>query len=63
MDIRGETSTTSRRKWREDFLESIRVVLHEYDDVFPQNLPKGLPPMRKGHEFKVKLEDDVPLIH
>ena len=41
----------------------IRVVLEEFDDVFPQNLPLGLPPVHEGHEFKIDLEDDVPPIH
>ena len=39
------------------------TVLEEYDDVFPQDLPLGLPPVREGHEFKINLEDDVPPVH
>ena len=31
--------------------------------MFPQDLPLGLPPARKGHEFKIDLEDEVPPIH
>ena len=41
----------------------IRVVLEEFDDVFPQDLPRGLPPVRQGHEFRIDLEDDVPPVH
>ena len=39
------------------------MVLEEFDDVFPQDLPLGLPPMRQGHEFKIDLEDDVHPVH
>ena len=31
--------------------------------MFPQDLPLGLPPGRKGHEFKIDLEDEVPPAH
>ena len=41
----------------------IRVVLEGFDDIFPQDLPLGLPPVRQGHEFKIDLEDDVPPVH
>ena len=30
---------------------------------FPQDLPLGLPPVCEGHEFKIDLEDEVPLFH
>ena len=49
--------------WREDLPEEIKVVLRKYDDVSPKDLPPGLPPIRKGHEFKIELEDDTPLVH
>ena len=39
------------------------MVLEEFDDVFPQDLPLGLHLVRKGHEFKIVLEDAVPLVH
>ena len=39
------------------------MVLEEFDDVFPQDLPLGLPPMRQGHEFRIDLKDDVPQVH
>ena len=63
MDVTGESSKNSSPKWRENLPESIRAVLQEYDDVFPQDLPKGLPPVQKGHEFEIKLEDSMPPIH
>ena len=41
----------------------IKAVLEEYDDVFPDDLPLGLPPLRRGFEFKIELEDDTHLVH
>ena len=49
--------------WREDLPTEIKAVLKEYDDVFPKDLPPGLPPICKGHEFKIELEDDTPPVH
>ena len=49
--------------WREDLPEEIKAILKEYNDVFPKDLPPRLPPIRKGHEFKIELEDDTPLVH
>ena len=49
--------------WREDLPEEIKAVLKKYDDVFPKDLPPGLPPIHKGHEFKIELEDDTPPVH
>ena len=37
--------------------------LRLFDDVFPQVLPLGLPLLREGHEFKIDLKDEVPLVH
>ena len=45
--------------WREDLPEEIKAVLRKYDDV----LPPGLPPICKGHQFKIELEDDTPPVH
>ena len=41
----------------------IKDVLDEFTDIFPWELPLGLPPMRMGHEFKIVLQDDTPLVH
>ena len=49
--------------WREDMPECIKAVLKEYEDIFPQDLPPGLPPMRMGHEFRIDLQDDMSLVH
>ena len=38
-------------------------VLNEFKDVFLTDLPLGLPPMRKGHEFRIDLEDTTTPVH
>ena len=35
----------------------ISKILSEYKDVFPDELPKGLPPERSGGDFKIELKD------
>ena len=35
----------------------------DYRDVFAKELPKGLPPVRKGHEFRIELQDDGKPMH
>ena len=49
--------------WREDLTAEIKAVLDEYEVVFPKDLPPGLLPICKGHEFKIELEDDLPPVH
>ena len=63
MDAPEESTTTQKPKWDRALPSSIRAVLEEYDDVFPQDLPLGLPPVREGHGFKIDLEDEVPPVH
>ena len=60
---KGESDLGAVHFWREDFLAKIKAVLDEYEDVFPKDLPPGLPPIRKGHEFKIELEDNAPPVH
>ena len=60
MDAPEESTTMQKPKWDRALPSSIRAVLKEYDDVFPQDLPLGLPPVHEGHEFKIDLEDEVP---
>ena len=48
---------------RPDLPSAISEVLETYSDVFPSELPKGVPPVRMGHEFKIDLEDETPPIH
>ena len=52
-----------KAKWRQDLPPSIKAALEEYDDVFPDDLPPGLPPVRRGFEFKIELENDTPPVH
>ena len=60
---KGKSDLGAINLWREDLPEEIKVVLRKYYDVFPKDLPPGLPPIRKGHEFKIELEDDTPPVH
>ena len=60
METLEESMTTTKPKWDQALPSDIRAVLEEFDDVFPQDLPLGLPPVRQGHEFRIDLEDDVP---
>ena len=43
--------------------EEIWKVCEEYTNIFPPDLPKGLPPERLGHEFKTDLEPDTKPVH
>ena len=63
MEVQGESIQISSPNWQEDLADSIRAAQQEYDDIFLQDLPRGLPPMRKGHELEIRLEDDIPPIH
>ena len=51
------------KAYHKDILEEVKVVLQEYKNIFPTDLPPGLPPVQMGHEFKIQLEDDTPPIH
>ena len=59
----GESVTTKKPKWYQTLPSQLHAVLEEYDDVFLQDLPFGLSPMRQEHQFKIDLEDKVPLVH
>ena len=48
---------------RPNLPSAIWEVLETYSDLFPSELPKGIPPIRVGHEFKIDLEDETPPIH
>ena len=63
MEAPEESMTTMKPKWGHALPSQICAVLEEFDGVFPQDLPLGFPPVRQGHEFKIDLEDDVPLVH
>ena len=60
---KGKSDLGAVNLWREDLLAKIKVVLNDYENVFPKDLPARLPPIRKGYEFKIELEDDAPLVH
>ena len=63
METPEESTTMQNPKWDQALTFHIRAVLEEFDDVFPQGLPLGLPPVRQGHEFKIDLEDNVPPVY
>ena len=63
METPEESTMTQKPKWDQALPSPIRAVLEEFDDVFPQDLPLGLPPVRQGHEFKIDLDDDMPPVH
>lgn len=44
---------------RPDMPKAFQGVLEQHRGVFPKDLPKGLPPVRKGHEFRIDLEDEA----
>ena len=47
----------------EEMREDIKAILQEFKDIFPSDLPSGVPPVRKGRRFRIDLEDDVPPVH
>ena len=60
---KGKSDLGVSHLWREDLPKEIEAVLKEFEDIFPKGLPPGLPPIRKGHEFKIDLEDNTPPVH
>ena len=66
-DIEGQSeedaSSEVQMIKRDDLLDSIWQVCEEFLVVFPKDLPKGVPPRRMGHEFKIDLEPDIAPIH
>ena len=63
MDAPEKSTTTQNPKWDQVHPSLICAVLEEFDDVFPQDLPLGIPPVCEGHEFKIDLEDEMPPVH
>ena len=60
---KSQSELYSSQLQQEDIPDMIKEVLKECADVFLDELPIGLPPVRKGHEFRIDLEDDVPPVH
>ena len=60
---KGRFGLGAVRLWREDLPTEIKAVLNDYENVFLKDLSLGLPPICKGHEFKIQLEDDAPPVH
>ena len=63
MKYKGKSDLGAVHLWREALSIEIIIVLNEYEDLFPKDLPRGLPPICKGHELKIELEDDTPPVH
>ena len=58
--LEAQGGTEVKPKWDQALPSEVRAVLEEFDDVFPQELPQGLPPVHQGHEFNIELEDNQP---
>ena len=58
-----EKETEEEKAFHAGMPKIIRDVLCQHAKVFSKDLPKGLPPVRMGHEFKIDLEDETPPIH
>ena len=43
---------------RPDMPDSFKKIIEEHRGVFPKDLPVGVPPVRKGHEFRIDLDDE-----
>ena len=60
---KGKSDLGAVHLWREDLPAEIKAVLNDYEDVFSKDLPPGLPPIHKGHKFKIELKHDAPPVH
>ena len=60
---KGKSDPGAVHLWREDLPIEIKVVLNNNEDAFPKDLSLGLPPICKGGEFKIEIEDDAPPVH
>ena len=58
LEVHGDSVV--KPKWDQALPTDVRAILEEFDDIFPQELPQGLSPVRQGHEFKIELEDNQP---
>ena len=60
---KGTEGRDVKKMYHEEMPEEIKAVLQDYQDVFLSDLPLGVPPVRKGHKFKIDLADDTPPVH
>ena len=44
--LEAQGDAVVKPKWDQALPLDVRAVLEEFDDVFPQELPQGLPPVR-----------------
>lgn len=51
------------KAFHKDMPKNIKVALLNYKDIFPTNIPLGLPLVPMIHEFKMELEDKTPPIN
>ena len=58
-----ETGCDVEKAFHQDIPQCVKEVLIEFKDVFPTDLPPGLPPVREGHEFRIDLEDNTAPVH
>ena len=66
FDDKGDIKDMSKESEVESLIHEgipneIAKVLRKYPEVFAKDLPKGVPPVRRGHEFKVDLTDETPI--
>jgi len=55
-DHEGSDVETLKRK---ELPAQIIAALEENSEVFTKDLPAGVPPVRKGHEFHIELEPEA----
>ena len=58
-----DTPSEVQKIKREGLPDIIWKISEESEAVFPKDLPKGVPPRRMWHEFKIDLEPDTAPIH
>ena len=44
---------------RKNLLDNMWRVCDKFKAIFPKDLPKGVPPIRMGHEFKIDFEPNT----
>ena len=58
------TMTVNEDNTKTAFLDQVQAILDEYSDVFPKDLPSGLPPARDlDHKTELVQELSHPIGH